>query len=298
MARGPALALVLGASTACGTSASPSPGTGPTTTDAALTNPAALGTTLCGPNAPPLPLGTMHLLTNMWTDPQCLTCTFVDGQGHFGWQWQRGATPNPVPAGAVAIFPNYPELEFGTPPFMLEPSSTTTLLPIQLSALTSASMTVNVTTAVDSANTTGEWDLAFEMWLTDVNPLVATPTIKYEIMVFFGVWPGYYPTTPIAGSDINDGINDYALYTTSDTWGTGYKYRQYRDQANSSTGVFDGKLNIYAFLQNVMSVDPPSSGYWLTRFELGNEIYQNSAGTTTIQSIAFEVNGKTEQAMP
>jgi hypothetical protein len=266
--------------------------------DVALTNPASLGTTLCGPNAPDLPLGTMHLLTNMWTDPQCMTCTFVDDQGHFGWKWQRGDTPNPVPPGAVSYYPNYPELEFGTPPFMREPSSTTTLLPIQLSALTSASMTVNVSMAIDAANTSGEWDLAFEMWLTDVNPLVATPTIKYEIMVFFGVSSGYYPTTATPGTVLNDGINDYVLYVTSSTWGNGYNYRQYRDQANSSTGAFNGKLNIFAFLQDVMSADPASSGYWLTRFELGNEIYQNSAATTTIQSIAFEVNGTTEEGLP
>jgi hypothetical protein len=78
-----------------------------------------------------------------------------------------------------------------------------------------------------------------------------------------------------------------------------YNYLQFRDSGNgpgtnSGTNVrFNGKLDIAAFLQAVN----PAGNLYVTRFELGDETYQSSQGTTTITSLSFEVNGTTETAL-
>jgi hypothetical protein len=78
-----------------------------------------------------------------------------------------------------------------------------------------------------------------------------------------------------------------------------YNYLQFRDSGNGPGNnnpdnlTFNGKLDIYAFLQAVK----PAGNLYVTRFELGDETYQGSQGTTTISSVSFEVNGTTEAAL-
>jgi len=246
------------------------------------------GTTSCDSTA--LNLGEMQLLTNEWTDPLADTCVFLDVAGNFGWKWTRGATG----AGDHPTYPNYPELEFGINPWNKEglDKSTTTLLPIQLKDITSASMTVDVFTDV-GANNTG-WNLAFELWLADKNPALGAANPKGEIMVFLSNWPGYYPANPETQQTLNDGNHDYKLYVSSDNWGTWGYYRQYR--LDTHDGKFSGKLDIGKFLKHYVEDEHWDANLWLTRFELGNEVYQNSGGTTTIKNVSFEVNGQVRDA--
>jgi hypothetical protein len=259
----------------------------------------------------------MHLLSNRWTDPMATETLFLDTNGSFGWTWQRGATG---PTGAANDYPNYPEIEFGVNPWGedemgdLTNVSTTDLLPLQVSNIHSASMTVNVDADIMTAG--NGWNLAFEMWLSPQDPTKGMTNPEYEIMVFLGNYANYYPTspggtnnaacTPVV-SGINCGVqvesagNSYTLFSMSSSWAgpPAYNYLQFRDSANgpgTNNGVnlpFNGTLDIYAFLQ---AVNPPGDLY-VTRFELGDETYQNTQGTTTITSVSFEVNGTTETAL-
>jgi hypothetical protein len=262
----------------------------------------------------------MHLLTNRWDDPNATESLFLNSSGSFGWTWNRGATG---PTGAANDYPNYPELEFGVNPWGetelgdLTNVSTTDLLPMQVSNIHSASMTVDIDANIMNAG--NGWNLAFEMWLSPADPTKGATNPEYEIMVFLGNHANYYPLTPGApangmmpacmpavsgatcGMQVQSGGNSYTLYSMSSNWSgpPAYNYLQFRDSGNSpgtnnATNVtFNGKLDIHAFLS---AVNPPGNLY-VTRFELGNETYQNSQGTTTISSVSFEVNGTTETAL-
>jgi hypothetical protein len=246
-----------------------------------------------------LPLGCMHLLSNRWSDPMSAETLFINNSGGFGWTWNRGTTGPTTP--------NYPEIEFGVNPWGmtmygdLTNISTTDLLPAQVSNIHSASMTVNINANIQNPGT--GWNLAFEMWLAPVDPTKATTNPSFEIMVFFGNQPSYYPTMPgcdasatkyNCGTTVTDGTNTYKLFYANANWGTpAYTYLQFRDSADGSSGTFNGKLDIYKFLQYAN----PAGNLYLTRFELGDETSQGGQGTTTINSISFEVNGTTETAL-
>jgi hypothetical protein len=259
----------------------------------------------------------MHVLSNRWTDPAANETLFLDTNGSFGWTWQRGATG---PAGATNGYPNYPEIEFGVNPWGEDQNgdlvnvSTTDLLPRKVSDIHSASMTVHANAHIASAGV--GWNLAFEMWLSPQDPAKGTTHPEYEIMVFFGNQGSYYPTSPggtngagcmpavsgaSCGMQVESAGNSYTLYSMSSSWGgpPAYNYLQFRDSANApgtndaTELTFNGTLDIYKFLQ---TVNPPGDLY-VTRFELGDETYQSSQGTTTITSVSFEVNGTTETAL-
>lgn len=270
------------------------------------------GATVTGPAVDPpgercdgaaIRLGEMQIFPNEWNDGRADTCVFLEPDGTFGWRWSNGDFSAPAGAGGASglmgainpDWPNYPELEFGINPWNARglDRSTTTLLPKKLGEITSASMTVNVKTVVGG---TGKWNLAFELWLSDENP-VENPGSKAlaEVMVFFGNIEGYYPAEPQTSETLDDGERVYTLYQSSDTWGDeeNQKYRQYR--LGGAQTSFEGKLNIGKFLDHYKQ-QGWSQDLWVTRFELGNEVYSGSTGTTTIHSVSFEVNGEVREA--
>jgi hypothetical protein len=251
-----------------------------------------------------LPLGCMHLLSNRWNDPTATETLFLNSDSSFGWTWNRGGGGlQPTPTN-----PNYPEIEFGVNPWGetmygdLTSISTTDLLPTQYKNIHSASMTVDVDANITTPSLV--WNLAFEMWLSPDDPTKGSTNPQFEIMVFLANQSMYWPTMPKCdtsatsyncGSQVTDGSINYTLYYASTAWGgpPAYTYVQYRNSANGGNGQFNGKLDIYKFLQAVN----PSGDLYLTRFELGTETDQGAQGTATIKSISFEVNGTTESAL-
>jgi hypothetical protein len=183
----------------------------------------------------------------------------------------------------------------------LTPISTTELLPAQVQNIQSASMTVSMDANIVDAGQ--GWNLAFEMWLSPADPTKGPTDPKFEIMVWFGNNANYWPASPNCdpsatsykcGTQVIDDGHTYTLWFASKNWGSpAYTYIQFRDSANASGGQFAGSLDIYKILQAVS----PDPSFYVTRFELGNEISQGSDGTTTIQSVSFEVNGTTETAL-
>lgn len=242
-------------------------------------------------------LGEMRLLNNQWTSTQNDQCIFINADRSFGWRWDNSAgTGGFTPLStSQPDYPNYPEVEFGINPWGREQdawevgSSSTGLLPIRLGDLTSASMTINV----NSQTSGGSWNLAFELWLSPTDPTLGETTPSAELMVFFGNDPAYWPeTTSEAGGGATNG--DYTLYVSDDQWAAGYRYRQWRKNGSNGTNVsFNGTLDIKSFLDQ----SGFDANWYVTRFEIGNEVYTGSVGETTITSLAFEVNGESRSAL-
>lgn len=242
-------------------------------------------------------LGEARLLNNNW-GAQALGCKapyeiFVNANKTFGWKWDRASTK----CGGDKSKPDYPEVEFGMHPFGVSKQlitspdySSTTILPIQVKDVTSASVKIeglSITTTADA-----NWNMNFEMWFSEQHPATGTHTTAYgETMNWFGWSSDQYNWNGVLGS--LEAGQSYDLFHTDDHWPAGqaqqWKYRQYR--LKSSTRQFNGTVDVKKILERLVSEGWPSS-LWIARFEVGTELDDGSAGSVTIQKITFEVNGK------
>jgi hypothetical protein len=252
-----------------------------------------------------LNLGDMRLVNNRWgSDAKNCTSTmqrvFVNTDRSVGYDFTRGAC-DPMHAN-----PDYPEIEFGVAPFGMTSSllttpafSSTTLLPIQLSALTSASITVaNFATTITSA--TPYWNSNFEFWISRRNPLTnADAGVYAEIIVFTG-WQanrqsssGGWPCM-VSGTVPN---TNYSICHQSDTWASGWRFFNFLAGPASGVGstTVNGKIDIKAII-DWLRASQWGSGFttdlWLTRLEIGTEVDENTKGSVRINNATFEINGQ------
>jgi hypothetical protein len=242
-------------------------------------------------------LGEARLLNNNW-GAQALGCNasyeiFVNADKTFGWKWDRAATK----CGGDKSKPDYPEVEFGMHPFGVSQQlvtspdySSTTVLPIQVKDVTTASVKIeglNIVTTSDAA-----WNMNFEMWFCEQHPASGTHTTAYgETMNWFGWSSDQYNWNGVLGS--LEAGQSYDLLHSDDHWPAGqaqqWKYRQYR--LKNPTKQFNGTVDVKKILDHLVGEGWPSS-LWIARFEVGTELDDGSAGTVTIKKITFEVNGQ------
>ncbi len=242
-------------------------------------------------------LGEARLLNNNWGS-QALGCKapyeiFVNADKTFGWKWDRASTT----CGGNKSKPDYPEVEFGMHPFGVSQQlitspdySSTTVLPIQVKDVTSASVKIeglSITTTADAA-----WNMNFEMWFCEQHPATGTHTTAYgETMNWFGWSSDQYNWNGVLGS--LEAGQSYDLLHSDDHWPAGqaqqWKYRQYR--LKSSTRQFSGTVDVKKMLDHLVGQGWPKD-LWIARFEVGTELDDGSAGTVTIRKITFEVNGQ------
>lgn len=242
-------------------------------------------------------LGETRLLNNNW-GAQALGCNapyeiFVNADKTFGWKWDRAATT----CGGDKSKPDYPEVEFGMHPFGVSQQlvtspdySSTTVLPIQVKDVTTASVNIeglSIVTTSDAA-----WNMNFEMWFCEQHPATGTHTTAYgETMNWFGWSSDQYNWNGVLGS--LEAGQSYDLYHSDDHWPAGqaqqWKYRQYR--LKNPTKQFNGTVDVKKILDHLVGEGWPSS-LWIARFEVGTELDDGSAGSVTIKKITFEVNGQ------
>jgi hypothetical protein len=239
-----------------------------------------------------LNLGDMRLIVNKWGSDElhCNTSmrVFVDNNKSFGWTFDRGA------CGGSKEKPDYPEIEFGVHPFdsgsslATTPSfSSTTLLPIQIKDLTSASVALDgLEIKIQKAST---YNFNFELWLSQKNPTTEpSPGVHAELITFLG-WQDAWACDK-SGS-VRAGDRSFKLCHQSDSWAGGkWRYFQFRLDSGS-TNSFSGKIDIKALLDWLVSNHGYSKDLWITRFEIGSEIDDNTSGTVTLKNVTFEVNG-------
>ena len=238
-------------------------------------------------------MGDIRLINNNWGSRQ-LECNtpyriFIENDGTFGWEFNRGA------CGEADAAPDFPEVEFGLHPFGINKDSvktqdvsSTTLLPRQIKDINSASIKIDqMNIELQSAKS---WNICFEMWLTTKDPVtIDTGECPYaEIMVFWGWQDGRWACDQTG--DLTSGGDRYVLCHRGDDWACGWRYIQFR-ASNGPNRNYNGTLDVKAILDWLVSHMGVSQDYWITRFEIGSEIGDNTSGKVTIKNITFEVNG-------
>lgn len=242
-----------------------------------------------------LNLGDFRLLVNKWGSDElgCNTSmkVFVNSDKTFGWNFDRGA------CGGNKAKPDYPEIEFGIHPFgagsslATTPSfSSTKLLPLQIKDITSASVVIDGLSANIQKSTT--YNVNFEFWLSQKNPVTEASPGVYAELITFWAWNDSWACDQ-SGS-VTAGAKTYNLCHQSDSWGSGWRYFQFR--ANGQSQSFSGKVDVKALLDYLVNNRSYSKDLWVTRFEVGSELDDNTAGTVTLKNITAEVNGKSTSA--
>ena len=213
-----------------------------------------------------LNLGDLRIINNRWGS-DALGCSgtqqsvFVNSDKSIGYMFQRPA------CGGARADPDFPEVEFGVAPFgsasslLTSPSfSSTTLLPIQIKNLNSASISVaSFTTSISGSSP--YYDNNVEFWISKANPRGTDGMVYAEIIAFTGFqstrlqqtvgWPCDKTGSTSAGSA------SYTLCHQSDSWSTGH-WRFFNFNMNGSpvSGLSNFKLDVKAMLTWVMNNYP------------------------------------------
>ena len=243
-----------------------------------------------------LNLGDMRLIVNKWGSDElgCGTSlrVFVNDDKTFGWEFDRGA------CGGNKEKPDYPEIEFGVHPFGAGNSlattpafSSTSLLPIQIKDLESASVLLDeLNINIERAST---YNLNFEFWLSQRNPLEADPGVHAELITFFG-WQDDWACDKTG--NVQAGDRAFNLCHQDDQWAGGkWRYFQFRLNGGPSNG-FSGKIDVKALVDWLVTNAGYSRDLWISRFEVGSEIDDNTKGRVTLRNVTFEVNGTSKSA--
>ena len=232
-----------------------------------------------------LNLGDMRLINNRWGS-DALGCTASN----------RGDCKEQNHGN-----PDFPEVEFGVAPFgktsslLTSPAySSTTLLPIQLSKLTSASVTMDNFSTTFSNPT--YWDANFEFWISKNDPTTNADGGVYAEIITFTGWNATRQTgssTSWACQFTNKTVpnTSFSLCHQSDTWASGWRFFNFLG-GSASSGNYSGKVDIKAILDYVRS---QYSGFtdsmYLTRIEVGTEIDDFTQGSSKTNNLTFEING-------
>ena len=252
-----------------------------------------------------LNLGDMRLINNRWGSDE-LGCSgsqqsvYINTNRTIGWSFNRPA------CGGAKAKPDYPEVEFGVAPFgatsnlLTTPSfSSTTLLPIQLTSLTSASVTVD--TLFISLQKPTYYNINVELWLSNQNPVTSSsPGVHSEIIAFWGWeatrlqntvgWP--CGATEQSKGSLTAGANSYNLCHQSDNWSSGWRFYNF-NVSNGPLTSYNGKVDVKAMIDWVISKYAIPNNLWLTRIEVGSEIDDNTQGSVKLKNLTFEINNQT-----
>jgi len=253
-----------------------------------------------------LNLGEMRLINNRWGS-DALNCSgtsqkvYVNSDGTFGYDFNRPT------CGGMKGDPDFPEVEFGVAPFgrtsnlLTTPAfSSTTLLPIQIKNLKSA--TANIDTFNTSFQKPTYWDSNFEFWISRQDPTQNdTAGVYAEIIAFVG-WEGDRLSKPNGwpcdkSGNVTAGGSSFNLCHQSDTWSNG-QWRFFNFNVNNGPmATFNSKVDIKAMLDWVMqNYSGFTQDMWLTRIEVGTEVDDNTQGSGKINALTFEINGETRSS--
>src|SRR4029077_20712448 len=90
---------------------------------------------------------------------------------------------------------------------------------------------------------------------------------------------------------VTAGNNTYNLCHQSDTWSNGqWRFYQF-NVSNGPLTSYSGTGDAKALAQWVVSTYGLSQDLWVTRFEVGSEIDDSTAGSVKVKNLTFTVNG-------
>jgi hypothetical protein len=257
-----------------------------------------------------LNLGEMRLINNRWgsdaenCNPATVQRVYITGDKLIGYDFTRGV------CDASHGHPDFPEIEFGIAPFgtgsslLTSPAfSSTTLLPIQIKNLTSASVDMqNFVTTIQSADPPSYWDSNFEFWISKNDPRTANGGVYAEIIMFMNYEKnrtnsssgGWTCDTGIKAGPVTAGAFGFTQCHQSDTWSNGqWRFFNFNVNGGSMTTV-NGKADIKAILTWIMNnYTGFTTDMWLTRIEVGTEVDDMTKGSVRLNNLVFEINGQT-----
>ena len=190
------------------------------------------------------------------------------------------------------------------------------LLPIQLSALNSATLDLsNYNTTITSGNTS-YWDSNFEFWISKDDPTkTANAGVYAEIIMFLGYEPGRTSSTATpeagwtcdhSGSAIAGGAKLQPLSPERHLGQQPVALLQLQPQQrgapqNNFNGTVDVKDDSQLGHEQLRQQQPPppAACMWLvqhehavlTRIEVGTEVDDSTAGSVKISNLTFNING-------
>jgi len=226
---------------------------------------------------------------------------FLNNDGKFGWTFDRGTC-----GGMNKSKPDFPQIEFGIHPFGIGSAdvtspefSSTSLLPIQIKDV--SSMKVNIQNMTAQFEKEGSWNITFEFWVTQRNPVTdPNPGVYAELMTFWGWQNGRWPSTPMgngSGSKVSSGGKSYTLVVQDDQWADGrWRYFQYRADDGPKKD-FNGTLDVKPFIDYLVNSKGYSKDFWISRLEVGSEIDDQTKGTVQMSGVTFEVNQQSRPAV-
>lgn len=316
-----------------GTGGTPGTGGMTTTTDpggvplATLSSGCLSGKPPTGPTPPSSPyyfnLGDIRLINNQWGS-DALNCSgtqqsvCINSDGTIGWKFDRPT------CGGKRADPDFPEVEFGVAPFGNQSSllttptySSTTLLPIQISSLNTATLGLSgYTTNITSTLSSSYWDGNFEFWISREDPTKnADAGVYAEIIMFMNYEPNR--TNSSAGGWTCDhsgtvaaGSYTFNLCHQADNWSNNqwrfFNFNLSGATSNATNTPANGTADIKAILSWVMSnyanstassgggAGSFSNSMYLTRIEVGTEVDDDTAGSVKISNLSFNINGTTK----
>jgi hypothetical protein len=227
------------------------------------------------------------LINNMWSAKDQVNQSIIEFEdGSYGWTWKRGASSDNGP--------NYPEVLLGVKPWGSH-EFTTGVLPLQLDEIDSLQLELDIEYEVYDRD--HEFDLAFEMWLTEEKPgSNVRNSITDEIMIWFDwqedLWD--WEGLPYDDYAVNDGYNDYHYnayvsdFGGSDWVGGGWEYSQFRI---ADKGTIPQVVNLKPFLDRIKAEHGKSGELWVGALEFGMEYGDNSAGIVRIKNLNYIING-------
>jgi hypothetical protein len=220
-------------------------------------------------------LGEFVLFNNVWnkgdrTDyTQCIFAQNTTPPSTMGWRWDW-----PGDAGQIQA---YPELIYGDSPWDAEPPTGGLPLPVS-----NRDLRVTYDASVEA---TGEWNMAFEMWLTS-DPLPAEHTITDEVMI----WVARNDLMP--GPLVHDIVAlDSITYTVHFSPGHG-------DASGGSSATwsyiafvarepqFSGTLNMGSFLGYLLEAQMIEEDRYIASLEFGTEL---ESGTGEFVLFHYEI---------
>jgi hypothetical protein len=249
----------------------------PSSSSSTITAPSSSSTA----SAPPtvqhtIEFGSRFLTNNTWGAPPDETLTsdvYLSTNGSFGWRWDR--TDPKVMPGNNGVQPLFPNVRIGGSPWT---KSNSPYFPIQLNQVKS----LTFFTAYNYPDApTGQYNLAYDMFLTDTGIPGSSPVRKAEVMIWLhGTFT--QPSYTYKGN-FTDGYNTYALYS----W-------MMPDNFLYCSFIMKGPIQLQAQhkadakkLMDSLNLDP---GWYITGIELGSEIV-NGTGKIEISKLVVNVNG-------
>lgn len=218
------------------------------------------------------------LLNNVWGSQGSEQCIKSFNDGSVGWNWTRNYS--------TSRNPNYPEILHGNKPW--GNSTESELLPVRADNIWS--MEINNLELSTSVNGTGKWNTAFELWVTSERPEGdVSQSITDEIIIFLES-EGMDSATLEDEKAVYDGCNTYSYYQYSPS-STDHRYHQFRVQGDE----IPRKVNLKPFLQYILEqefTDGQRRNHWVTGFELGNEYWDDTYGTTHVNQLDYSVNDR------